>query len=158
MVLQAIAVVASSFAHARWRLFTALLGSVLLVCCGGNPCQKLARTRGPAEEEVQSLSSEPQPRCASDDPACGPQPLDSSGPACFYPSKSRKRLPAGESSPPSAREPACAHDGDCRIAGCGNVCVHYSFGRISTDCEAPGWLHENAFCGCVNHACSFFEQ
>jgi hypothetical protein len=56
-VLQAIVVPARSFAQARWSLLTALLGAVLLVCCGRDPCQKLARTRWPVEDEVESLSS-----------------------------------------------------------------------------------------------------
>lgn len=144
--------------RARCRLLTVSLGSVLLVCCGGDPCQKLVRTRGPVEQEVESLSSEPKPRCGSDDPACGPEPFDSSGHACLRAAKPRKRLPAGESPQRGGQNQACAHDGDCRIAGCGEVCVHYSLGRIRTSCEAPRGLDESAFCGCVDNACAFFAQ
>jgi hypothetical protein len=152
------AVAETSSASARWRRLAALLTPVLLVGCGREPCQRLLHTRFPAEEEVQSLSSEPEPRCRSDEPACGPQPFDSSDHACFQASKPRKRLPAGESRHEGGREAACAHDGDCRIAGCGGVCVHYSLGRITTDCEGYDWLDENAFCGCLDKACAFFEQ
>jgi hypothetical protein len=150
--------VAARSAHARSRLLAAMLGSVLLVCCGRDPCQRLARARGPAEEEGHSLLSEPQPRCASDEPACGPEPFDSSGPACFDATKARKRLPVGAASQRGGQDQACAHDGECRLAGCGEVCVHYSLGRIRTNCKAQDGLDENAFCGCVDNECAFFEQ
>ena len=147
------------FAAVVRRLLAALLSAGLIVGCGRDPCQKLVRSRGPVEEDLQSLSGEPGPRCGADDPGCGPEPLHSSGPSCFYSSKPRKRLLAGGASQHAGRDRACAHDGECRIAGCGEVCVHYSLGRIRTTCEAPRWLDEKVWwCGCADSACSFFDQ
>jgi hypothetical protein len=136
-----------------------MLAAGLIVGCGRDPCQKLVRSRGPVDAEIQSLSAEPGPRCGAGDPECGPEPLDSSGSSCFFPSKPRKRLPPDGASQHAGRDRACGHDGECRIAGCADVCVHYSLGRIRTTCEAPRWLDEKVWwCGCVESECSFFEQ
>ncbi len=98
----------------------------------------------------------PEARCSEEDPDCGPEPLRRGEPVCFRPAAARERLPPGDEAPaPTFR---CAHDGECRIAGCGNVCVGYPYSHIETNCIGYPWLDDRAWCGCVEGGCSFFRQ
>jgi hypothetical protein len=113
----------------------------------------------PTQDDLARITEEPQPRCAAGDPMCGPAPVGQEH-ECYRATAERELLPPRAPDDP-VRAPArsdCAHDGECVIAGCGNVCVNYRLSDIATNCLGYAWLDENAFCGCVEGGCSFFRQ
>jgi hypothetical protein len=96
----------------------------------------------------------PGPRCAADDPACGPIPYD--GARCaeqigYRPEKPRKAFP-------SHGVGACTRDGECIAAGCGNDCVSTNEMMLPGSCEYLTALAKRGLCGCVDGACSWFLQ
>jgi hypothetical protein len=104
-----------------------------------------------ARVEVTIISA-PGPRCAPDDPTCGPLPYAA---ACIektdYDPKGKRtivRAGGGTNLP-------CSHDGECTIGGCGNDCVPTS------DVPRPGTCQlytrwQNVYCGCLQNACAWF--
>ena len=54
------------------------------------------------------------------------------------------------------RAATCEHDEKCVTVGCGNQCDHWSEGGGFGTCEHRLEL-EDAFCGCVDQQCSWFE-
>ena len=87
-------------------------------------------------------------------------PLRSAENACYRPSKERQILPARDDNhlETGRSQDSCAHDGECTMAGCGNVCVSYRAGEMETDCIGYEWLDRAQFCGCIDGMCSFFRQ
>lgn len=76
--------------------------------------------------------------------------------ACYRPRVARTIVLASETTDATR---TCQQDGDCQIAGCGNVCVHYRAADIVTDCMAYRELETgDVLCGCVSNKCSFFRQ
>jgi hypothetical protein len=136
---------------------TAFVTFVTFAACSREPCQKLDRYWG-GPEAWRRHEVAPAPRCNRADPNCGPEPTLALDQTCYRPSGARERLPPGE--PPSARpSSACTHDGECQLAGsCGTACVGYRERDFIATCTSHDWLDENAFCGCVEGACSFFRQ
>jgi hypothetical protein len=130
--------------------------------CSREPCQKLFVTPREARGAQRNLTRgdlEPTPRCDSADPTCGPMPMRSAENRCYRPSKARLVVPAGDDDQETSRSQySCTHDGECEIAGCGNVCVSYREAEIQTSCLGYGWLAHVEFCGCVDGTCSFFRQ
>jgi hypothetical protein len=111
-----------------------------------------ARAGGDPAVRVQvTIVSPPGPRCAAEDPACGPVPYEA---ACvertgYDPKGQRTLVRARPGHGP------CAHDGECRIGGCGNECVPASHFDHAGTCEGyVGW--ENVYCGCVENKCVWF--
>ncbi len=98
-----------------------------------------------------AIVSAPGPRCAADDPACGPVPYEAS---CVektdYDPKGRREIVRAR----SGRGP-CAYDGECRVGGCGNECVPSAETAHAGTCEEYGhW--ESVYCGCVEEKCVWF--
>ncbi len=91
------------------------------------------------------------PRCDADDPGCTAQsagggsdgPLPGAGRNVVLPRLGRGR---------------CAHDGECSVGGCGNVCQSWREPSRATTCLGYSELDEGAFCGCVEGRCAFFQQ
>jgi hypothetical protein len=115
--------------------------AALAASAGGDPA---------ACVEVEIMSA-PGPRCAADDPACGPVPYEA---ACVektdYDPKQRRKIVRAR----SGRGP-CDHDGDCLVGGCGNECVPSTEIANEGTCEEQiGW--DNVYCGCVEKACVWF--
>jgi hypothetical protein len=140
------------------KLGVVALGAVVVlecVSCAREPCQKLTGYWG-SPEAWRKHEDEPRPRCAAADPSCGPEPASRLDGACYRPSAERRRVPLDTPGKGGQQNP-CVHDGECLIAGCGNACVNYERRDLTTTCEDPGYLDE-AFCGCVEGQCSFFEQ
>jgi hypothetical protein len=136
-------------------LATVLFGTSL--SCAREPCAQLDRYFG-GPEAWRRHELEPRPRCAAADPSCGPEPTLALDQTCFRPKAERERLPLGEPAPAGPTY-ACSHDGDCQLAGsCGSACVAYRARDFTASCTRHDWLDENAFCGCVDGACSFFRQ
>lgn len=130
--------------HGR-LLLTGAFAAILVSCA---PCQTL-----PAGQRVEAATG--APRCLPSDPSCGPQRMQSYD-ACYRPRAARTTVLAGETTDATR---TCQHDGDCQIAGCGNVCVHYRAADIVTDCMAYRELETgDVLCGCVSNMCSFFRQ
>jgi len=127
--------------------------------CSREPCQPLTRFWG-TPESWRLQEQAPRPRCAANDSSCGPEPALTLDGACYRPSAERLRLPPearGERARQGSKY-ACAHDGECELAGCGNACVSYRARGIATTCRAYEWLDESALCGCVDGGCTFFNQ
>jgi hypothetical protein len=125
--------------------------------CAREPCVTLDRYWG-GPEAWRRHEDEPRPRCAAADPNCGPEPTLALDQTCYRPSAGRERLPPGDPTPTGPTH-ACAHDGECQLAGsCGTACVSYRARDVAATCMRHEWLDENAFCGCVEGACSFFRQ
>lgn len=98
------------------------------------------------------------PRCAPDDPACGPTPysgtLESAGYAC-----ERDRTTFAWTLEEGLSRGACTHDGECVEAGCGNHCVAWPEAGFGATCE--GYLDLEsapALCGCVAGTCTWFRM
>jgi hypothetical protein len=127
----------------------------LLACA--EPCKSIVRASPRAPSEISQISDEPRPRCSSNDPECGPEPVERSEAVCYRPLATRERLPPGQGRR-GASANRCSHDGECLIAGCGNACVGYRLAEIETNCIGYDWLDEDALCGCVEGGCSFFRQ
>lgn len=102
-----------------------------------------------------NILTDPGPRCAADDPACGPDPNNACLERTNYDARKQRKLVYGENSrePPVAGQ--CSHDGECVIGGCGNRCIPTSRGTSTSTCEGRLEL-EHAYCGCVNTACVWF--
>ncbi len=131
--------------------------------CAREPCQNLfvaPQEPGGVERNLIRGDWEPTPRCDSADPTCGPMPFGSSENRCYRPSKERQVVPARDENQleRGRSQHSCTHDGECDIAGCGNVCVSYREADIETICLDYGWLARVEFCGCVDGMCSFFRQ
>jgi len=110
------------------------------------------RTKDATARVQVSILSVPRPRCAVGDPACGPVPYDAE---CVektsYSAKAARHIVG-----PGASG-QCAHDGDCRVAGCGNECVPgTALPENGIACDEHTEL-ERAYCGCVNTACAWFR-
>jgi hypothetical protein len=82
------------------------------------------------------------------------------GQVCYRPSSKRQRLPEGPPGEARTIDPkyACAHDGECNVTGCGNVCTTFRVGSMETTCIGYKWLDEAEFCGCIQGECAFFRQ
>jgi len=132
-----------------WAILTVSFAS-----CAEPTCKMVVRAPPQTVSQLDS-PEDPKPRCDADDPECGPEPLERDGGFCFRPDAERHRVPPG--APPPARADQCRHDGECQIAGCGNVCVRYSRSSIETECIGYEWLDDRVLCGCVEGRCSFFE-
>jgi hypothetical protein len=111
-----------------------------------------ARAGGDPTVHLQvTIHSAPGPRCAPDDPACGPVPYEA---ACvertdYHPKGKREIVRARPGRGP------CAYDGECRVGGCGNECVPTSLVDRAGTCEGrSGW--DNVYCGCVEAKCVWF--
>lgn len=85
-------------------------------------------------------------RCKPEE--CGPVPYRETN--ANAPPIERKLVEAPE------RAATCEHDGECVAAGCGNQCDHWSEVASFGTCEGRPELEE-AFCGCVEQQCSWFE-
>lgn len=92
------------------------------------------------------------PRCAASDPACGPQPIDRTASDAGVLPPDSERCPAF-TTPSSFQRGRCAHDGECVITGCGNVCVQWSLAPFDYQC--PGFSNAR-WCGCVDGRCAWF--
>jgi hypothetical protein len=142
-----------------------VLAAIVVVCAcshANRPCPKLRElpVRKPvnvsAETSTAAMLADTEPRCAADDPACGPMPYNR---ACVeqtdYDPRAKRKLVYGE----NGREPTipgqCTHDGECVIGGCGNKCIPTSLGSSTGTCEGRLEL-EHAYCGCVDTACVSF--
>jgi hypothetical protein len=93
----------------------------------------------------------PDPRCAADDPACGPLPYDA---ACIertnYSPKRERRFVRG-----FGKRGECRHDGECFVTGCGNDCVPARATDLGGTCEENlNW--KEVYCGCVQTECAWF--
>jgi len=54
---------------------------------------------------------------------------------------------------------SCTQDGECLVGGCGNHCMHWTFGGAHEGATCEGYdLPERTFCGCVEGACGWFTQ
>lgn len=128
---------------------------VLLLClsCAREACRTLSQARPEGERE-------PKPRCAPTDPSCGPMPLHGSEAVCYRPSQTRERLPASKDGEANSvlPVPECAHDGECNVNGCGNLCTSFRAGPMESNCIGYDWLDEAQFCGCIQGECAFFKQ
>ena len=98
-----------------------------------------------------TILSAPGPRCAADDPACGPLPYEA---ACVerthYDPRGKRTIVEG-----SSTTGQCKHDGECVVGGCGNACAPAAaIGREGTCEEHIGW--DDVYCGCVKTACVWF--
>ncbi|HKP63124.1 MAG TPA: hypothetical protein VJV78_40585 [Polyangiales bacterium] len=96
-----------------------------------------------------SAGSSTGPRCAEDDPDCGPIP---------YLDTNQQPPPAERTAVDpidSSREP-CSHDGQCIVNGCGNECDHWSLGGRAGTCPLYG-KYRDAYCGCVEQRCAWFH-
>lgn len=110
------------------------------------------RLRDRAAAVCVHLTGERGPRCASDDPACGPQPGGSLAPGRVAPVEPlRCPSPAAID---SYDRGSCRHDGECMISGCGNACVQWSLVPRRSLCpRVPG----TDWCGCVAGRCAWFQ-
>jgi hypothetical protein len=97
-----------------------------------------------------AIASAPGPRCAADDPACGPVPYEA---ACVektaYDPKGKREIFRAR----SGRGP-CTYDGECLVGGCGNECVPSAETARAGTCELHTW--DNVYCGCVEKKCVWF--
>jgi hypothetical protein len=94
----------------------------------------------------------PKPRCHADDFRCLPVAY-SKNMKLRYKRKGR-RVPVSFPRTSSGR---CRHDGECRVAGCGNHCVAYTTPSFAAICPWYGTL-KAAYCGCVKRRCTWFTQ
>ena len=99
-----------------------------------------------------SVVGPPGPRCAADDPACGPMPYVG---GCAVPAaKVSLRRVAVEL---GRAQGACEYDGECAPSGCGNQCATTREPHGSGTCEFRSSL-QPALCGCVDGQCRWFVQ
>jgi hypothetical protein len=96
--------------------------------------------------ELQGLTG---PRCEGEASDCGPVPYD----ADRAPAVPETRVPVD---PLPTDGPACAHDGDCVVNGCGNECDHWTLGGAAGTCPYLTKLAD-AYCGCVDERCAWFQ-
>jgi len=94
------------------------------------------------------------PRCAPPERDCVPVPYES---AEYDPDGDRTPVAdAIDEDLAGLSHGACAHDGECMRAGCGNQCVPWTMSGPGT-CE--GYTNmDDALCGCVNGTCTWFVQ
>jgi hypothetical protein len=97
-----------------------------------------------------SLIGPSGPRCAADDPACGPMPY--LGECAVTPEKVGHRRVVIE---PGRSRGDCAYDGECTRAGCGNECATTREPHGPGTCELRSSL-QSALCGCVEGQCRWF--
>jgi hypothetical protein len=94
-----------------------------------------------------------EPRCAQNDPACGPIPYIYSM-ACVDADAtrdwSRERAPETRA---ASRQSACTHDGDC--VTCNTICTGYKYRPSRCTLEFARHL-EKAYCGCIDRGCAWF--
>lgn len=94
------------------------------------------------------------PRCDANDPGCTAQAVRS-GEDTDGPEEGGER----EIVLPERGEGSCAHDGECSIGGCGNVCRSWRVApRASTCIGFTALEDERVFCGCVSGQCRFFRD
>lgn len=111
-----------------------------------------SRAGGDPSVRVQvTILSAPGPRCAADDPACGPVPYQA---MCVeqtdYDPKGARTIVQGEGATGQ-----CKHDGECVVSGCGNECAPAAaVGREGTCEDRSDW--DDVYCGCVKTTCSWF--
>ncbi len=92
------------------------------------------------------------PRCTAEDPSCVPIPYE--GHPRYDAGGARRAGPLRTHGGGS-----CAHDGECVVGGCGNHCMHWTFGGAHEGATCEGYdLPERTFCGCVEGACGWFTQ
>jgi hypothetical protein len=115
----------------------------------------LSEPTASARVQVTILSA-PGPRCAPDDPACGPVPYPEGEFRCAEgrnaDSHRERRVEHGYGGTPGR----CSYDGECNVTGCGNDC------RPTSEIDGPGTceLRENwrgVYCGCVDSACAWLR-
>jgi hypothetical protein len=103
------------------------------------------------------------PRCEAIDPGCGP--LSSRewewGPDVHRSSRGGCVAGRVRVAEPNALTPgaACAHDGECLVAGCGETCLRWDQPLGPSSCEDRGRLEEPpvTYCGCVSGRCDWFR-
>jgi len=139
---------------------------VMLLACAcshaNRPCPKVRElpVRKPppasADTSTASMLAETGPRCAADDPACGPMPYRG---GCVeqtdYNPRTKRKLVYGAGGREVTTPGQCTHDGECVKNGCGNQCTPASRGTSFGTCEGRFEL-EHASCGCVSTACVWF--
>lgn len=101
------------------------------------------------------------PRCETTDPECLPVPVcngfhDRDGLCCNAPDfdPAAARVPVGDAVLSGG---ACSHDGDCVLRGAGNHCKSWQTPDFVGLLDCYPDLSE-AFCGCVDDACHWFNQ
>jgi hypothetical protein len=101
------------------------------------------------------MLAETGPRCAADDPACGPMPYSG---GCVeqtdYNPRTKRKLVYGASGRGATTPGECTYDGECSKGACGK-CMPTSRGISFGACAGRLDL-EHAYCGCVNTACVWF--
>jgi hypothetical protein len=172
-----------------WRrlglaLFTCAVFIPFETCAATEPCRSLVRTPVrliPSARDTSSSVCQITPdapecvyrpswavlRCMANDPACGPDPPLSYR-QCYR--SHAKRMPpvAGASWKRLGPGGACRHDGECRLAGCDEICASYRNPPSQVRCytrfdgefpEPPrGPEPDDLLCGCVEGQCRFFVQ
>jgi hypothetical protein len=101
-----------------------------------------------------SLLPTPGPRCAPDDPACGPLPYEGqcAEETGYDPKAPRKPAPILHHD-----GGACSYDGECIVAGCGNDCGPPVIEDREGTCELYRFKVP-VYCGCVNRRCTWFTS
>ncbi len=148
----------------------------LLFACAPKPCPSTVAPRVPPAGEVANIdhgvcdvSPDSSPcklastwdvrRCEASDPTCGPQPVSPSN-ECYRPDAPRHSyVPRDPYPEPLA--PECVHDGECRLAGCGDRCVSFRARLPYGQCALyQSWPSNppNEFCGCMAGHCRLFTQ
>jgi hypothetical protein len=100
------------------------------------------------------ISAPREPRCQPRDRDCGPEPYSGGRPSQGRP---RAAVHLTDRSFGEFSGGQCAHDGECRRAGCGNHCVPWTEPSFEATCEAWDAL-QGAFCGCLDGQCTWFRQ
>lgn len=108
-----------------------------------------ARDTGRSYEVALELRGAVGPRCEADDPACTPAPY-LSGRVAYRPDRPRVLIY------PFARDAGaeCRWDGECRG---GQQCRPWNADVFAETLELRV-AQENAFCGCVEQRCQWFDQ
>jgi hypothetical protein len=112
-------------------------------------------TEATAMVHVQ-LAGATGPRCEAGTAACGPLGYNVDEP--LPPGDVCARSPLSWTVDRGLSHGACAHDGECIRAGCGNHCVAWPDGDFDATCEGYTELEQGpARCGCVAGHCSWFD-
>lgn len=95
------------------------------------------------------------PRCTADDPACGPEAFDH---GCVAAAGTRKPI---TNIAPGYTD--CDHDGECVNSGCGYQCesTRKVDPHVAYTCQGNSAMDHrlaHAMCGCIQHACAWFEM
>ena len=101
-------------------------------------------------------ASAAHPRCAREDPDCGPLPYD--GPVCLEESGYVSNGPRAPVGAPGGGE--CVHDGDCVLTDECVRCESRLAGvQLILGCSTPvGREWRRTYCGCIEGQCGYFRQ